>query len=130
MLAFAFHANLGDLELAPCARDVVLRLPRLHVHGGRHEALAARDVGSRWVAIGRLQVVAVVAAGVVSKFVVVLDRVVQDWRGAAVQGSGGLIVQVLQDVRHVYGGIEIMLQDSPYMAGELWNIENLNIAHD
>lgn len=48
-LAFAFHANSGDLELAHTARDVV---PRLHVHGGRHEALAARDVGSRWLVTG------------------------------------------------------------------------------
>lgn len=96
MLAFAFHANLGDLELAPCGHGLMLWSSRLHVHGGRHEALAARDVGSRRVAIGRLQVVAVVAA-VVSEFVVVLGRVVQDRGGAAVQGSGGLVVQVLQD---------------------------------
>lgn len=48
-LAFAFHANSGDPELAHKARDVV---PWLHVHGGRHEALAARDVGSRWLVTG------------------------------------------------------------------------------
>lgn len=77
-----------------------LRLPRLHVHSGRHEALAARDVGSRRLAVGRVQVVAVVAVGdVVLELVdvVVFGRVAQDGGAAAVQGSGGLVIQVLQE---------------------------------
>lgn len=51
VLAFAFHANLGDLELARYGRDV-LWLPRLHIHGGRHEALAAGDVGGGRLVVG------------------------------------------------------------------------------
>lgn len=77
-----------------------LWLPRLHVHSGRHEALAARDVGSRRLAVGRVQVVAVVAVGdVVLELVdvVVFGRVAQDGGAAAVQGSGGLVIQVLQE---------------------------------
>lgn len=77
-----------------------LRLPRLHVHSGRHEALAARDVGSWRLAVGRVQVVAVVAVGdVVLELVdvVVFGRVAQDGGAAAVQGSGGLVIQVLQE---------------------------------
>lgn len=52
----------------------------LHVHGRGHEALAAGDVGRRQLAVGRLQVVD------------------QDRAAAAVQGSAGVVVQVLQGV--------------------------------
>lgn len=153
VLAFAFHANLGDLELA---RTPVMwcgaRVPRLHIHGGRYKALAARDVGSRWLAIGWIQVVAVVTVGgMVFEFVdvVVFGRGVQDWGGTAVQGSSGLIIQVLQDSTNVsvsvYGEyrsyyikrnyvnpiILRMHEDSPcmtvlkllYTPGELWDIK-------
>ena len=83
-----------------------LRLPPLHVHSGRHEALAAGDVGSRRLAAGRVQVVAVVAVGdVVLELVdvVVFGRVAQDGGGAAVQRSGGLVIQVLQGSTDVKG---------------------------
>lgn len=53
-------------------------MPVLHVHGRGHEALAAGDVGRQRLVSGRLQVVD------------------QDRGGAAVQGSAGLVVQVLQ----------------------------------
>lgn len=98
MFAFCFSCKFRWPGTCPYARDVVLRLPWLHIHGGRYKALATRDVG-RWWLIGWIQVIAVVTIGsVVSALVdvVVFGRVAEDWRGAAVQGSGGLIIQVLQ----------------------------------
>lgn len=59
-------------DAPPCQR-------LLHVHGRGHEALAAGDVGCQWLVTGGLQVIAVV----------------QDRGGAAIQGSSGLVVQVL-----------------------------------
>lgn len=76
-------------------------MPRLHVHGGGDEALAAGDVGGRRLVIGRIHVVAVVVVAVSGgggEFVdvVVLGRVGQRRGGAAVQGAARLLVQVLQ----------------------------------
>lgn len=66
-------------NLPACARDAPPCQRLLHVHGRGHEALAAGDVGCQWLVTGGLQVVALV----------------QDRGGAAVQGSGGFVVQVL-----------------------------------
>lgn len=76
VLVFSFHAGLGDRQAA------VLVLVSLDVHGGRHEALAAGDVG----AVQAVAVVTVAHAAVV----------VQDGGGAAVQGAA-VIVQVLSE---------------------------------
>lgn len=67
-------------------------MPVLDVHGRRNKAFATRNVGSRHIVIRRIQIIAMVT---VCCMIFALF-VVFDWRGSAVQGSGGLIVQVLQ----------------------------------
>lgn len=69
-------------------------LLRLHVHGGRDEALAAGDVDGWRAVVGR--VVAVETAGRKLS-----GRVVQDRRGPAVQGP---LVHVLKRRTQTSGG--------------------------
>lgn len=63
---------LGDLELAQC--NMVFAW--LHVHGRRHKALLSRDVG-------------------VHRLVVISALVISSRGGTVVQGSRGLVTQVL-----------------------------------
>lgn len=45
VLALAFHANSGDLPVAPPFSGA--GIAGLHIHGGGYKALAASNVGSR-----------------------------------------------------------------------------------
>lgn len=73
---------LGDLELTQCNVESIFTW--LHVHGRRHKALLSRDVSMHWLVAGCIQVIFVLAISGIKAT-----------GGTAVQGSWGLVIQVL-----------------------------------